>query len=239
MHLTAVRFAGPFASTLALAAALMGTAAQATPIVTALPNGGLTTADNVYGPDNDGTGVWFNPLTGYAESRGYYWPDTYYTDGQFFLYKWVPVDTYGAGIYTQGFFSRGNTVIYTSANDLNLAHFGVGTAIGAGTGYQVPGAGFVDIGPNYGHWAAGDRGFIGLVIRDPSGASASDVFYGYADITVQADWSITLNGMAYESTRGAAITTAYINAVPEPATSMTLALGLAALAAGARFKRRR
>ena len=68
----------------------------------------LTTTPNPGGGNADGTGVWFNPLTGYAESRGYFFPGTLFADGQFFLLRDTSSGSAEAQIFTQGFFSRGN-----------------------------------------------------------------------------------------------------------------------------------
>jgi hypothetical protein len=193
----------------------------------------LTTPFNPAGGNADGTGVWFNPLTGYAEQRGFFFPDPLYADGQFFLLS--DTFTYGAPqaqVFVQGFFSRGNGVIYASADNLNPAQFAEGDVIGPGVGLQSPGAGFPDMGPLFGNWAAGDRGFLGLTLRDPAGASSSDVFYGFADITVNADYTLTLNAFAYENVPGVAIT-----AVPEPRALVLMAAGLALV--GAALRRRR
>ncbi|MBL8307486.1 MAG: PEP-CTERM sorting domain-containing protein [Rubrivivax sp.] len=193
----------------------------------------LSTPSNPGGGNNDGTGVWFNPLTGYAEVRGFFFPDTLFEDGKFFLLRDTSFNTPAAQIYTQGFFARGNGVIYEAADNLNPARFGLGAVIGPGTGYQNPGAGFPDLGPTFGNWGAGGQGFLGLTLRDPTGNSSADIFYGFADITVNADFSITLNAFAYENVRGAAITTA----VPEPGAAALLLAGLAGVAGVARRRR--
>ena len=99
--------------------------------------------------------------------------------------------------------------------------------IGAGTGYQNPGAGFANLGPAFGNWSPG-RGFLGMTIRDPNGASSSDIFYAFADITLNPDYSITLNAFAYESELGQSITTSFTSPVPEPASGLLLGSGLAA-----------
>lgn len=198
----------------------------------------LTTQPNPGGGCCDGTGVWFNPLTGYAETRGFFFPDPLYEDGKFFLLQ--DTLTYGAPqaqIFVQGFFSRGNGVVYASPTNLNPAWFGEGAVIGPATGFQSPGAGFPDIGPLFGNGAPG-RGFLGLTIRDPAGSAATDVFYGFAEVTIAADWSMTLHAFAYDNVRGQPITT-FASPIPEPGTAASLLLGLAALVPLARAARRR
>jgi len=222
----------------ALAAASLLSAAPwagATVVATTLA-APLFTAPNPGGGCCDGTGVWFNPLNGYADTRGFFFPDPLYEDGKFFLLLNTSQPTAQAQVFVQGFFSRGNGVIYASSSNLNPGRYGVGTSIGAGTGYQSPGAGFPDLGPLFGNWGPG-RGFLGLTMRDASGASASDVFYGYADITIGSDYVITLNGFAYENVRGAAITTAFLTAVPEAGSGTLMALGLAGLLGVRRLRR--
>lgn len=193
----------------------------------------LTTSPNPAGGNFDGTGIWFNPLTGYAETRGFFFPDPLYEDGKFFLLQ--DVFTYGAPqaqIFVQGLFSRGNGVVYESPSNLNPAWFGAGALIGPGTGFQSPGAGFPDIGPLFGNGAPG-RGFLGLTIRDPAGTSASDVFYGFAEVTIHPDWSMSLHAFAYENVRGQGITT-FTSPIPEPASTALWMAGLAALGLRAR-----
>ena len=198
----------------------------------------MTTPSNTGGGNSDGTGVWFNPLNGYAEVRGSAFPSPLFADGKFFLLQDASFATPEAEIFTEGLFSRGNGVIYASSSNLNPARFAAGALIGPGVGYQSPGAGFPDLGPTFGNWAAGGRGFLGLTLRDASGASSSDVFYGFADITVKPDFTITLNAFAYNNVRGQAIT-AFSAPVPEPSTFAFLGLGLSALVSIAGLSSRR
>ena len=51
------------------------------------PAAALSTPNNPGGGNNDGTGVWFNPLTGTSEVRGFFFPDPLFADGQFFLLR--------------------------------------------------------------------------------------------------------------------------------------------------------
>ena len=194
----------------------------------------LTTDPNPGGGNSDGTGVWFNPLTGYAESRGFLFPSPLFADGMYFLVMDTSFVQTEAEIFTQGFFSRGNDVIYASSSNLNPAYFGDGAVIGPGSGYQSPGAGFTDLGPTFGNWTAGDHGFIGLTIRNPAGATSSDIFYGYAEININQDYSITLLSFAYNDVPGAAITT--VTTVPEPSV---LGISAMAFACGVVMLRRR
>jgi hypothetical protein len=179
---------------------------------------GMTTSFNTGGGNSDGTGIWFNPRTGYVENRGFFFPGTLFDDGQYFLWHGGAFGT--ANVFVQGFFGRGNGIIYTSNTNLNPARFANGDFIGPGVGFNSPGAGFSDLGPTFGNWPTGGQGYLGLVFRDPTGSSASDVFYGYADITINpTTFAITLNGFAYESVRGQGLT------IPAPGTLVPLAAG--------------
>jgi hypothetical protein len=209
--------------------AVTPTASRASVIYTPLA-APLITPFNPGGGCCDGTGIWFNPLSGYAESRGFTFPSPLFEDGKFFLLSDTYFGSAEAEVYTQGLFSRGNGVIYASASNLNPARFAAGDVIGPASGYQSPGAGFTDLGPAYGNWTPG-RGFLGLTIRDASSVSSSDVFYAFADITLNADYTITLNAFAYENVRGLGITAALAAPVPEPTSGLMLGAGLAGLLA--------
>lgn len=201
-------------------------ASSASTVVFDIPD--LTTVPNSGGGNSNGTGVWFNVLTGYNEVRGTIFPSPLFEDGKYFLLqdaRFTPGPP--AFVFTQGFFSRGNGVLYTSAANLNPARFATGATIGTGVGFDSPGSGFSDLGPTFGNWPTPGHGFLGLTIRDPSGSSSLDIFYGYAEITVNPDYSVTLHSFAYEDVRGASITT--VSSIPEP-TSLAV-LGTASVLA--------
>jgi len=206
---------------LAAAAALgLPALASAAVVHTILP-APLTTDANFGGGSNDGTGVWFNPLTGYAEKRGFFFPNPLFEDGKFFLLQDAQFAPTTARIFVQGFFSRGNGVVYASNTNLNPIRFSAGDILGPGVGFQSPGAGFSDLGPTFGNFPTGGQGYLGLTLRDPTGASSSDIFYGYADITVDpSTFAVTLNAFAFENVRNTAIT---IRPIPEPAALALLA----------------
>ncbi|MEI9864434.1 MAG: hypothetical protein WDN00_07740 [Limisphaerales bacterium] len=74
----------------------------------------LTTPSNPGGGNSDGTGVWFNPLTGYAETRGFLFPNPLFVDGMYFLVMDARFTQTEAEIFTQGSTSRG-TVLFMRA----------------------------------------------------------------------------------------------------------------------------
>jgi hypothetical protein len=78
----------------------------------------------------------------------------------------------------------------------------------------------------------------GLTIRDHSGTSSSNMCYGLAGTTINADYSVTLSAFAYENVRGAAITTSLAAPVREPSTLAFMSLRLAGVSAAARRRKK-
>jgi hypothetical protein len=186
----------------------------------------ITTSPNLGGSFNgDGTGIWFNPLSGYAEHRGVTLPNPLLSDGKFFL-SWN--NSYfqpEAEVLIEGLISRGNNVIDNGfANPLRI---GDGVSIGPGSGFLNSWGGYVDLGPTFGNWADGGHGYLGLTIGDGTGTGWSDVFYGYAEINVNEDYSITLLSFAYNDLRGESITT--VSTIPEPSGLALTFLGTVGL----------
>jgi hypothetical protein len=82
-----------------------------------------------------------------------------------------------------------------------------------------------------GFWSQGDRGYVGLglVVSDQK-------YYGWADVSYNADSSLTLYGFAYENV---ANTTIQAGAVPEPADAALVGALVAGSAAAFAARRKR
>ena len=76
-----------------------------------------------------------------------------------------------------------------------------------------------------GIWNPGDLAFLGLKF-DLSG----NTHYGWAEVELNFDYTITLYGVAYETVADTTITTPSATFVPEPSELSLLALGAAGLA---------
>jgi hypothetical protein len=63
------------------------------------------------------------------------------------------------------------------------------------------------------------------------------VYYGFADITLNQDYTITLNAFAFENLRGQAITTSFAAPVPEPTSALLMGAGVAGLLLAAKRRR--
>jgi hypothetical protein len=81
-------------------------------------------------------------------------------------------------------------------------------------------------------WDGLGRDFIGVTFTN----EAAERFYGYVDVTVNADYTATLNGFAYETTPNTAIVT---GAIPEPSTLGVLAFSVLLITGRHRSRRRK
>ncbi len=123
-----------------------------------------------------------------------------------------------------------SAVTLRSGPDVLPAHLTLGAVIGgagqfAGPSGTLASGGFTTGGNffRYGNWNAPpipNSGYVGFRF-----GTTGDLHYGWADITINADYSVTLRGFAYESTAGATITA---GAIPEPGAASLLLLGLGA-----------
>ena len=80
-------------------------------------------------------------------------------------------------------------------------------------------------------WSPGDTGYLGLTF--PIGPAAH---FGWAELTIHPDQSMTLHRIAYDDEPRAAIGAGHVDEIPEPAHLGLLALGAAGVAA---LRRRR
>jgi hypothetical protein len=80
-------------------------------------------------------------------------------------------------------------------------------------------------------WSPGDTGYLGLTF-----AIGPAAHFGWADLTIHPDQSMTLHRIAYDDEPRAAIGAGHVDVIPEPAHLGLLALGAAGVAA---LRRRR
>lgn len=126
--------------------------------------------------------------------------------------------------------SPNSAVTLRSGADLLPARLTLGGAIGgagqfAGPSGTLASGGFSGSGGfvQYGNWnvpTVATSGYVGFRF-----GTAGNFQYGWADIAVNSDYSITLRGFAFETVPNTAIAA---GAIPEPATSALLLLGLGA-----------
>ncbi|MDP0499895.1 MAG: hypothetical protein Q7P63_07310 [Verrucomicrobiota bacterium JB022] len=137
-------------------------------------------------------------------------------------------------IYTQGLFSNGNDVAVAGVGSQSNApaRFSFGDTIDSSSLF-TGGFNYLELaggpGDSYGNWNGYGRGAIGV-----SFPIAGEIHYGFIDITMNPDETITLHGYAYNSVAGEGIQ-AFV--IPESSTVSMMA-GLS-VAMGVFFVRRR
>jgi hypothetical protein len=181
---------------------------------------------------NSAIGVWFNMVSGEAfvspTSAGIPGKTTL-ADGRFQLRQNTAFTPAAAQVLVQGQLTfnniRGTTTVIDGMAVGQVARYGVGQVINStgwaawSNGTGVGNAFYIDLAGAFGVWNAKGRGFIPLRFR----IGVTGTRYGYADITILPDNRIRLNGVAYNDVANAAITTAFIGALP-PAAATGLAV---------------
>ena len=135
----------------------------------------------------------------------------------------------GGGTMTAGIVGTGSTLNAIVVSKFDAVRFTTSDNIGPSAAKFLNFAfiAFQSTGGTSGNFAPGDTGYIGLrfTFADPS-----DIHYGWANITLNNDYTVTLNALGYESD---ANTAAHVEAaaIPEPSTIALLALGAVGVAA--------
>ena len=206
---------------IALAAAAFAPPAEGSVILTTL-SPAVTTPDNGY--------VFFNLRTGAA---GFTLVEPAASSpGSFFLSNLKQGLAEKAKFF--GFSSSGLPVAVSNAFAVSIgksfsssvARLGVGMTVGSQLQFALRNPSLASNGVNpFGHFNALGEGFVGLRFLD-----SGKLLYGWADIVVNGDYTVTLKSFAFDDS-GAAI-----NTVPEPASILLMALGAVGVTA---YKRRR
>lgn len=188
-------------------------------------------------PTNNPTLVYFTPSTGLAALA----PQANSAPYQFVLVGGTQFGLFN-GVRPNAAFgvSPNSAVTLRSGANGDVARLTLGGAIGgagvfAGPAGTLASAGFSYNGNfvRYGNWNVGlpNSGFIGFRF-----GTEGNFNYGWAEVTINANYSITLRSFAYENTPNTGI---IAGAIPEPATSAALLLGLGAGGLGVYRSRRK
>lgn len=172
---------------------------------------------------NTAIGVWLNMQSGEAyvvDDTAGIPGKTSIADGRFQLRWttwWTPPSS-DVVIQGETFLNRihGTTVAQPNAAAGSPARLGPGEAVPTGTAFRP--ANFVEMAGSFGAWREQGRGF--LAVAFPIGFG---LHFGFVDITILADGSIRLNGMAYNSVPNQTLVTEFIGSpAPIPAANLRL-----------------
>ena len=218
------RLAAYGSMSLALAAVSMPVAAQA--------------GSTWYGDITTGIGqnsVYFDPATGYVGLSA---------QASAFELQTVPGSSSGVGFKARlliapfsSFINNGNQFaasasVLSGGSASSVAKLAPGAAVGSALKFSsINGTLASGASSAFGHWnslpADGDVGLLQ--------ACGAGVCYGWANITVNPNYTITLHSFGYDGS-GASVTADEAPAAPEPASIVLLALGAAGIAAWRRKK---
>ena len=162
----------------------------------------------------DDSGVWFDFFSGNVTTRT---SNSGYLPGKAGQYQ---LNFDSANGYTRFTAEVASTSAMWTNNTFNgVERLGSGRSVDSASVYTWQFTIMASIDPYANEWDGLGRGYIGVTFSD----DASNVYYGYVDVTVNGDYTATLNGFAYENSPGVAILT---GAVPEPSVLGLSAAGL-------------
>lgn len=177
--------------------------------------------------------LWFDPQTGYAGLSQ--------TEGTTGTLANFSIFLQSSGAKPQFYPpSNGTQVGQVAHNASNYApRFSLGTGISAASAtFNNTGATMHDTSTTTTYpWNPGDRGYLGLAFpanaATGGGAAVGTLLYGWAEVSYNANQSLTLYRFGYDNAGGSSVA----GAVPEPGSlAATAALGAAGLLA---YRRRR
>jgi len=194
----------------------------------------IHTLDTPVTADTDASGycIFFNLITGAAYNT---YDASYYATGSFY----INIKAFSGYAYIWGNGASGGDDTYnqfaTTTVDSNtyVAMLSSGTTVGSGLTYNGSGYSICNIssGVTTGDWLSdGTHGYLGMTFGD-----GTTTYYGWAEISISSNGSVTIYSVGYNDLAGASIVTG----VPEPSESAALAGLLAGSAAAFGAIRRR
>lgn len=194
----------------ALLLGLLGTAAPSSAAVVYYNAGNVSTPS---GGGYDEGGIWFDFVTGSVAVKA---SGSGYLPGKVGQYQ-LNLNS-GAGYLNLLGQPTATTSASWSNNALNgVDRVGNGQSVDAADAYNTFTI-MASAEPYVNEWDGFGRGYIGVRFTD----EAANVYYGYADVTVNGDYTATLHAFAYETTPGTGIVT---GAIPEPSIFALLGAG--------------
>ncbi|MDQ2841637.1 MAG: VCBS repeat-containing protein, partial [Acidobacteriota bacterium] len=107
---------------------------------------------------------------------------------------------------------------------LSIARLLAGVLVGPSSTFGNTNAELASADRSVGNWNAFGNGFIGLSLAENDGTH-----YGWANIIVNPDLTVTLNNFAYNTIAGQSVTTEVVAPTPEPSALALLAIGFGSL----------
>lgn len=134
----------------------------------------------------------------------------------------------GAGAHINGVLPNNSIAVSGPSPSNKAARFTGSNSVGPANNFaHSADIGFSFLGLPFGNFGAGDTGYLGLKFT-----IGPNPIYGWANITVNSNFTVTLNTLGYEDSGRPAHVPVAATAVPDQGSSMLLlAIGAAGLAA--------